>query len=71
MTSAPRSLEERLSRAAEQCQALRAALDDELELRDALIVEALDGSFTFAQVAAMTGLSKARLNQVVARRGAA
>jgi hypothetical protein len=66
-----RSLEERVIASANQCRALQAALDDELEIRDRLVVEALDGPYTFSQVVEWSGLSRARLNQIIARRGVA
>ncbi len=36
-----------------------------------LIVEALDGPATFADLARWSGLSQPRINQIVARRGSA
>jgi hypothetical protein len=48
---------------------MRAALDDELEVRDAAIIEAIDAGQVFAEVARWAELSPARLNQIIARRG--
>jgi hypothetical protein len=62
--------EERIGRAAEDCEALRAAYEDELEVRDRLIVDALDAGWTRGKVSRWARLSPARITRIVARRGA-
>lgn len=66
---ATRSLEQRLTEAARQCAAMQAALADEIELRDRLILEAVDVPHRWDEVSEWTGLSHARIGQIIARRG--
>jgi hypothetical protein len=66
-----RSTAERVAASATQCRALKAALDDEIEVRDGLILQALDEGHAWRDLAQLTGLSQARIQQIVVRRGAA
>jgi len=48
---------------------MQAALADEIELRDRLILEAVDVPHRWDEVSEWTGLSHARIGQIIARRG--
>lgn len=54
----------RLERAAETIDGLRAQLEDEVELRDQLVVEALDAGESAIDVKRWSRLSRTRLHQV-------
>jgi len=47
-----------------------AAWNDELETRDAIILEALDDGYAASRVAEWAGVSRGRLTQIVAHRAA-
>lgn len=61
----------RLLAAAHAVGASRANYEDNLELRDRLVVEACDAGYRWQDVAKWAGLSNARVNQIIAKRGAA
>lgn len=61
----------RLSAAGANVKASRAVYDDDLAIRNRLIVEACDTGFSWREVAEWSGVSEARIQQlIVARAGA-
>lgn len=58
---------ERLSAAANAVEAIKANYDDELEARNAIVVEALDAGVTRGNAARWAKVDPARITQIVAR----
>lgn len=64
----PGSYEDRISRAAGAVGSYLGSYEDEVEIRDALIVEALDAGELRQDVARWAQVSTTRVTQIVARR---
>jgi hypothetical protein len=64
------SMEVRLSEARQAVEGHYGAWHDELEVRDHIILEAIDEGWPQGQVARWAGVSTARVTQIIARRGA-
>jgi hypothetical protein len=62
------AIERRLRAAGELCDSLRTELEDELEARDRIILEAIDLGWGRSQVARWAKVSNTRITQVIARR---
>jgi len=58
----------RLRAAADACYDLRTSYEEELELRDRIILEAIDQGWPRGEVARWARVSPARITQVIARR---
>ena len=55
-----------MGRTADRCAALQSELDDERDLRDHLILEAIDAGHTTIEVSRSAGITPPRVNQIVA-----
>lgn len=62
------SLQIRLEEASRSVQGYEAAHRDEIEVRDQIILEAVRESVPITLVAAWSGLSRPRINQIIAAR---
>ncbi len=64
-------MERRLARSAEAVRAYRESYEAELEVRDALIMEAAADGYSWGEIARVADVSQARINQVILRRSTA
>lgn len=62
------SLQTRLEEAARAVEGYKAAHDDEIETRDAIILEAVTAAVPVTLIAEWARLSRPRINQIIAER---
>lgn len=62
------SMQSRLQEAARAVVGYKAQHDDEIEVRDAIILEAAQQAIAVSEIARWAGLSRPRVNQIIAER---